>query len=59
MSAGIDAMLAPLAGKRIAGGCDSCDAYQTVRAVEPGLWTVTVHHDDWCPLLAAIEARRG
>lgn len=38
-------------GTRIDGGCDHCDAYQTVSAdpALPGVIKITVHHDDWCP----------
>lgn len=43
--------LGPLEGKKIPGGCDHCDAYQTVEPVTAGVWTMTVHHDDWCPFL--------
>jgi hypothetical protein len=48
--------LGPLDGERIPGGCDQCDAYQTVEPAAPGVWTMTVHHDDWCPFLAARQA---
>lgn len=41
--------LAPLAGARIAGGCEHCDAYQTVHPVVDGVWSIAVCHDDWCP----------
>lgn len=44
--------LGPLDGARIAGGCDSCDAYQTARPASAGVWRITVHHDDWCPVVA-------
>jgi hypothetical protein len=45
--------LGPLEGSRIPGGCNSCDAYQTVAPVEAGVWTISVHHDDDCPVFAA------
>lgn len=48
------AILGPLDGARIPGGCDHCDAYQTVEPLSPGVWSLGIHHDDWCPLLAAI-----
>ncbi len=48
----------PLDGARIPGGCDTCDAYQTVTPVTAGVWIINVHHDDWCPTLARIEASR-
>ncbi|HEY5161109.1 MAG TPA: hypothetical protein VII83_08600 [Gaiellaceae bacterium] len=50
--------LGPLDGKRIPGGCDTCNAYQTVEPIAAGVWKTTVHHDEWCPTLAAIEGRR-
>ena len=36
-------------GREISGGCDHCDAYQTVTPIMPGGWSVGIHHDDWCP----------
>jgi hypothetical protein len=50
-------MLAPLEGLQIPGGCDTCDAYQTVEPVQAGMWVINVHHDDWCPFLARYEGR--
>ena len=41
----------------IPGGCDRCDAYQTVGEVSPGVWSLVVHHDDWCPFPRSREAR--
>ncbi|MGA8724823.1 MAG: hypothetical protein WB565_07255 [Acidimicrobiales bacterium] len=43
-------------GSRIPGGCHTCDAYQTLTEVEPGVWTVTVHHDDDCATWRAVNA---
>jgi hypothetical protein len=40
----------------IPGGCDVCDAYQTVETLTPGVHSLTVHHDDWCPVLRARKA---
>lgn len=54
---GMDQSLKPFVGKRTPGGCESCDAYQTVRQAEPGLWNIVVHHDDWCPTLARRSRR--
>lgn len=51
-------MLGPLDGARIAGGCEVCDAYQTVEVVSLGVWLNVVHHDDDCHVLAAYEGRR-
>lgn len=41
-------LLGPLDGARIPGGCDHCDAYQTVNPTTAGVWKITVHHDDDC-----------
>jgi hypothetical protein len=35
--------------KRTEGGCDQCNAYQTVEFAATGVWLLHVHHDDWCP----------
>lgn len=48
-------MFGPLDGARIPGGCNTCDAYQTVQPVTDGIWSMTVHHDDHCPTLAERE----
>ncbi len=47
-----------LAGREIPGGCDRCDAYQTMTEdhVLPGVWHLTVHHDDDCPAMRARKA---
>lgn len=47
--------MARLDGKRVPGGCDDCDAYQTVAPARAGAWLVRVHHDDWCPTLARLR----
>ena len=49
-------LLRQLGGEPIPGGCDLCDAYQIAEEVVPGVHSLTVHHDDWCPFLRAIEA---
>ncbi len=51
-------MLGPLDGARVPGGCDACDAYQTVKPITAGVWNIGVHHDHDCPWLAAVAARR-
>jgi hypothetical protein len=38
-----------LAGLQVPGGCDDCDAYQTVDARRAPIYRVTVHHDQTCP----------
>lgn len=57
MNGPLTAILAPLVGLEIAGGCVDCDdPYQTVEE-RHGTWLVTVHHGDCCPVLARY--RRG
>jgi hypothetical protein len=48
-------MLGPLEGARIPGGCDECDAYQTVEPVVAGVWMIAVRHDPDCRWLAMHE----
>jgi hypothetical protein len=55
----VSAMLGPLAGAQVPGGCDECDAYQTVEAAAPGVWTIQVWHDDDCPRLARLTWGAG
>jgi hypothetical protein len=43
-------VLGPLDGAQVPGGCECCDAYQTVHPQAHGVWVVAVHHDTWCPL---------
>lgn len=54
-------VLGPLVGQEIPGGCDTCDAVQTVERDErlPLLWHMRVHHDDDCPTFAAMQATPG
>lgn len=41
-------------GRRIPGGCEECQAYQTV--VSDGrLHRITVHHDNTCPTYRAMK----
>jgi hypothetical protein len=44
--------LGALDGARLPGGCEECNAYQTVRPVEAGIWSITVHHDEDRRILA-------
>lgn len=54
-----EAVLAALDGIRIDGGCEHCDAYQTIQAnALPGLAILHVYHDDWCPAHGAIGGGR-
>ncbi len=48
---------ASLDGARIPGGCDDCNASQTVHAIMRGVTRIKIHHDDWCPTLARHENR--
>ena len=41
--------LAELVGRKLPGGCDDCDAYQSVAQAGPDLYVLTVHHDATCP----------
>jgi hypothetical protein len=50
-------VLGPLDGAEVPGGCDECDAYQTVEP-QSGVWVVTVHHDGWCPRWTQIRGHR-
>lgn len=50
--------LGRLDGARIPGGCDSCNAYQTVEPLEAGVWMINVFHDERCPVLARTEKRQ-
>jgi hypothetical protein len=43
-------------GIEIYGGCESCDAHQTVAPLGgQGVFRLTVHHDDSCPEQSARE----
>jgi hypothetical protein len=57
--AAITQWAAALDGGRIPGGCETCDAYQTVTVTAPHVTAIRVHHDDWCPTYRRIEARRA
>lgn len=48
----VDDLLSPFVGHQIDGGCDTCDAYQTVEQIDSGSWIIHVSHDDRCPVLA-------
>lgn len=51
----MSSLLEMLAGARTPGGCDHCDAYQTVDASQAPIFRVTVHHDEWCPVIARMS----
>lgn len=44
-------------GVRVPGGCEHCDAYQTIEANYWGsrIHRICVHHDDWCPVLSKMQ----
>lgn len=60
MTARPQSALAALVGRRLPGGCDDCDAYQTVRRLPADAWgsayVLTVHHDSTCPHLNGATA---
>ncbi len=58
MQATVLGLLGPIDGDRVHGGCASCKAFQTAAPTQPGVWVVTVHHDDECPVLATHEAHK-
>lgn len=45
--------LEQLTGQRIPGGCDECDAFQTVDTSNAPIYRIAVHHDQWCPVHTA------
>jgi hypothetical protein len=53
---GLDDLFGELKDSAIPGGCDMCDAFQTVETVERGVHIIHVNHDDWCPVYRAICA---
>lgn len=51
----ISELFESLQGQRAPGGCEDCDAFQTVEsAASMGYW-LTVHHDDSCPTYREIR----
>ena len=57
---GASDLLAAAVGRDIPGGCDQCDAYQTVDPDpfgEDQMWHCTVHHDEGCPELRRLKGR--
>jgi hypothetical protein len=43
---------------RLPGGCLDCDAYRTFVAEAPGLYLLTVHHDETCPAYRQLKEPR-
>ena len=54
----IHEMLAKAAakGEQIRGGCSSCASYQTFDEESPGVYVLTIVHDDDCPAYLAMKA---
>jgi len=46
-------------GRQIPGGCEDCDAFQTVERMHPGVYVLHVHHDATCWTLRRIVRERG
>ena len=49
----LDDLFSQIGAEQIPGGCDHCEAYQTVETTSPGVHMIFVHHDDLCPVLQA------
>lgn len=48
-----------LDGAVIPGGCDTCNAEQTLVQARPGIWSVGIAHDEECPTWRRIQGQRG
>ena len=44
-----------MTGHRMPGGCDDCDAYQTMTSKADGLYELLIHHDDTCPFYRGLK----
>lgn len=53
-----EAFLDSCVGSEVPGGCDDCDAFQTVERIACGVFRVVVHHDSWCPTLRTMNRER-
>jgi hypothetical protein len=53
----LTAYLHHIDGTTLPGGCELCDAEITTSEVTTDVWSLTVHHDDWCPEWRAMHAR--
>ena len=58
MADALTSLFAAVADQRIPGGCPDCAAEQTLTEELPGLWKLTIAHDDTCPALRNREAGR-
>ena len=48
--------LTSLSGTYVPGGCDQCHSFPFLSAMEPGIWNVAAHHDEWCSLFNSAGA---
>ncbi len=53
----LDELFEGLVGQRIPGGCDDCNAYQTVTR-HLCIHVINIHHDDTCPTWRQHHAKR-
>jgi hypothetical protein len=51
--------LESMTGRRLPGGCESCDGYQVLSRCADDLYVLTVHHDSNCPVLTAARPSNG
>jgi hypothetical protein len=51
----LDNLFNALAGQELPGGCDDCNAVQTLSEdkAHPGVWHLVIQHDDGCPFHCA------
>jgi hypothetical protein len=55
----LDDLFSDVGNGQTAGGCEHCDAVQTMEQIEPDIYSLVVHHDDWCPFVRAKAAERN
>jgi hypothetical protein len=53
----LDDLFGQTENQPIPGGCESCSAFQTLAEVDRGVYSLIVHHDDWCPVIQAKQAK--
>lgn len=51
----LDRLHEQVEGQRLPGGCDDCDAYQTLDKHDSGVFMLAVHHDDTCPFYRGLN----
>ena len=52
----LEDLFAQIEDEPVPGGCEGCDAYQILNEESPGVFVLTVHHDEWCRLYRAAKA---